>query len=69
MFRTLQNHKEETLTLPAEMFGVTDFWLETRLIIKIFKKMIAGMKIKVVFIGKHTKKNFFFEKKNSKWPT
>ena len=45
----------------AEMFGVSDFWLETRVIIKIFKKMIPGMKTKVVFIGKHQKK--------SKWPT
>ena len=47
------------------MFGVTDFWLETRVIIKIFKKMIAGMKTKVVCIGKHTKK-YFFLKKNFK---
>ena len=51
------------------MFGVTDFWLKTRVIIKIFKKIIAGMKTKVVWIGKYKKKFFFFEKKNSKWPT
>ena len=44
------------------MFGVSDFWLETRVIIKIFKKMIPGMKIKVVFIGKHV--FFFIRKKN-----
>ena len=51
------------ITLPAEMFGVTDFWLETRAIIKIFKKMIAGMKTKVVCIGKHKKNIFFWKKK------
>ena len=50
------------------MFGVSDFWLETRVIIKSFKKMIPGMKTKVVFIGKH-KKCVFFEKSKSKWPT
>ncbi len=55
-------------TLPAEMFGVSDFWLETREIIKIFKKNIAGMKTKVVWIGKY-KILFFFEKKNLKWLT
>ena len=39
--------------LPAEMFGVTDFWHENQgcLDWKIQKKI------------------FFFEKKNSKWPT
>ncbi len=45
------------------MFGVTDFWLETRVIIKIFKKIIAGMKTKVVWIGKYKKKFFFLKKK------
>jgi hypothetical protein len=39
------------------MFGVSDFWLETRVIIK---KMIPGMKTKVVFIGKHPPKNISF---------
>ena len=51
-------------TLPAEMFGVTDFWLETRVIIKIFKKMIPGMKTKVVFIEKHPK--IFFLNQNGR---
>ena len=45
------------------MFGVTDFWLETRVIIKIFKKIIAGMKTKVVSIGKHNFLFFFLKKK------
>ena len=39
-------------TLPAEMFGGSDFWLETRV---ISKKMIPHMKPKVVFIGKKIK--------------
>ena len=47
-------------TLTAEMFGVRDFWLKTGVIIKIFKKMIPGMKTKVVFIGKHQKNFFYF---------
>ena len=51
-------------TLPAEMFGVTDFWLETRVIIKIFKKIIAGMKTKVFCIGKHKKKKNSLKRKN-----
>ena len=43
-------------TLPAEseMFGGSDFWLETRVIIKILKKMIPHIKPKV----------FSFEKEN-----
>ena len=51
------------------MFGGSDFWLETRVIIKISKKMIPHIKPKVFFIRKKNKKTFFFEKKNSKWPT
>ena len=39
-------------TLPAEMFGGSDFWLEPRVIIKILKKMIPHMKPKVFFIRK-----------------
>ena len=49
-------------TLPAEMFGGSDFWLETRVIIKISKKMIPHMKPKVFFIRKK-------QNKNPKWPT
>ena len=44
------------------MFGGSDFWLETRVIIKILKKMIPHMKPKVFFIRKKQKK-IFFEKK------
>ena len=50
-------------TLPAEMFGGSDFWLETRVIIKISKKMIPHMKPKVFFIRKKQNKNFFLKKK------
>ena len=57
-------------TLSAEMFGGSDFWLETRAIIKISKKMISHMKPNVFFIRKKQNNNFFFEKKkNPKWPT
>ena len=40
------------VTLPAEMFWGSDFWLETRVIIKISKKMIPHMKPKFFFIKK-----------------
>ena len=43
-------------TLPAEMFGGSDFWLETRVNIKILKKMIPHIKPKVFFIKKNKKK-------------
>ena len=53
--------------LPAEMFGGSDFWLETRVIIKISKKMINHMKPKVFFIRKKQKtKKKFLKKKNPK---
>ena len=44
-------------TLPAEMFGGSNFWLETRVIIKISKKMVPHMKPKVFFIRKKQKKS------------
>ena len=50
--------------LPAEMFGGSDFWLETRVIIKISKKMILHMKPKVFFIRKKQNKIFFLKKKS-----
>ena len=53
----------EEASLLAEMFGGSDFWLETRVIIKISKKMIPNMKPKVFFIRKNKTKFFFFEKK------
>ena len=51
-------------TLPAEMFGGSDFWLETRVIIKILKKMIPHIKPKVFFVRKKQKQKFFLKKKN-----
>ena len=66
---TLDQSISNIATLPAEMFGGSDFWLETRVIIKILKKMIPHMKPKVFFIRKKQNKKIFFEKKNPKWPT
>ena len=54
-------------TLPAEMFGGSDFWLETRVIIKISKKMIPHMKPKVFFIRKNKTFFFFFKIPNSQY--
>ena len=52
-------------TLQAKMFDVSDFCLETRVIIKIFKKMISGMKTKVVSLENTIFFCFFvFLKKN-----
>ena len=50
------------LTLPAEMFGGSDFWLETRVIIKISKRMIPHIKPKV-FVIRKKQKTFFFKKR------
>ena len=50
-------------TLPAKMFGGSDFWLETRVIIKILKKMIPHMKLNVVFIGEKQKTKNFLKNK------
>ena len=53
----LKRYKEvfTVSTLPAEMFGGSDFWLETRVIIKISKKMKTNLKPKVFFIRKKQK--------------
>ena len=40
----------EEASLLAEMFGGSDFWLETRVIIKISKKIIPHMKPKFFFM-------------------
>ena len=48
-------------TLLAEMFGVSDFWLETRVIIKMFKNMILGMKTKVQIIQSIRKQSTCFQ--------
>ena len=50
-------------TLSAEMFGGSDFWLETRVIIKISKKNDTSYKTQGFFIKKKKKK---FEKKKFK---
>ena len=47
------------------MFGGSD-WLETRVIIKISKKIIPHMTPKVSSLEKNKKHFFFFEKKKSK---
>ena len=44
------------------MFWGSDFWLETRVINKIFRKMKPHTKTKIVFIGKKQKQNFFVKK-------
>ena len=49
-----KNLIDNTATLPAEMFGGSDFWLETRVIIKISKKMIPHSSLE------KQKQNFFF---------
>ena len=57
------------------MFGGSDFWLETRVIIKISKKMIPHIKPKVFFITKkqnkiqngRLKKRSFFKIANSQY--
>ena len=53
---------ENQITLPAEMFGGSDFWLETKVIIKISKKNDTSYKTQGFF---NWKKLFvWFEKKN-----
>ena len=52
-------------TLPAEMFGRSDFWLKTRVIIKILTHSWYPRKFDQFSWGW----KLFFEKKNPKWPT
>ena len=52
-------------TLPAEMFGGSDFWLETRVIIKISKKNDTSYETQG-FLHKKKNKTIFFLKKKSK---
>ena len=54
-----------TYTLGTEMFGVGDFWLETRVIIKISKIPCEPINFDV----RIKQKKIFFEKKISKWRT
>ena len=54
-------------TLQAEMFGRTDFWLETRVIIKILKNPCYPMNFDWFSLG-WSKKKFFFWKTKLKLP-
>jgi hypothetical protein len=53
----------------AEIFGVGDFWLETRVIIKNFVPSLLSKNLLLIFMWMKQEKKYFFGKKIPKWLT